>query len=447
MSGSPRRAWAALIGAALARAILLAAASLLIWGAVPALWGWLPTTVSSDSMAPGIRAGDVVVSMPVDANDLHLGQVLLVADPDHEGRQRLHRLVGTTASGELVLRGDANQQDDSTPVQPADVSGVGVLRVPWVGLPGLWLREGAVVPLALAASSLLALGWISRLDARYWRPQRPSDVRRGLVVSLAVTLLVLSAATVGLTDARAAFSAAATNPASSLSALASYPCLSPAPAVSAYLSYPFGEVSGATTADSSGNLRSGTLVGGATRVAGTCIANSSPALQLNGTTGQVTTPTSMAGPNVFTLEIWFKTTTTVGGKLIGFGNSQAGLSSQYDRHLYLTNSGQVVFGVYPGSVKTVTSAAGYNNGAWHLATATLSAAGMALYLDGTLVGTNTTATTGQAYTGYWRIGYDNLGGWTSVPTSRFFAGTIDSPTVYLTALSAAQVSASYAAGH
>ena len=447
MSGSPRRAWAALIGAALARAILLAAASLLIWGAVPALWGWLPTTVSSDSMAPGIRAGDVVISMPVDANDLHLGQVLLVADPDHEGRQRLHRLVGTTASGELVLRGDANQQDDSTPVQPADVSGVGVLRVPWVGLPGLWLREGDVVPIAVAATGLLALGWLSRLDARYWRPRRQAARGRGPVVALAVTALALSGVTVGLTDARAAFSAPAANPASSLTALAAYPCLSPAPAVSAYLSYPFGELSGATTADSSGNSRTGTLQDTPTRIAGSCVLNASPALQLNGTTQHVTTPNSMAGPNTFTISIWFRTNTTTGGKLIGFGNSQTSLSSQYDRHLYLTNSGQVIFGVYPGSVKTVASAAGYNNGAWHLATATLSAAGMALYLDGSLVGTNTTATTGQAYTGYWRIGYDNLGGWTSLPTSRFFAGSIDSPTVYLTALSAAQVSASYAAGH
>ncbi len=61
---------------------------------------------------------------------------------------------------------------------------------------------------------------------------------------------------------------------------------------------------------------------------------------------------------------------------------------------------------------------------------------MALYVDGKRVGSRTDTTTGQAYTGYWRVGGDNLGGWPNQPTSNYFAGTIDEVAIYPTALTA-----------
>ena len=42
--------------------------------------------------------------------------------------------------------------------------------------------------------------------------------------------------------------------------------------------------------------------------------------------------------------------------------------------------------------------------------------------------------------------YDNLGGWPNEPTSDFFAGSVDEAAVFTTALSQAQVLASYRAG-
>jgi len=82
--------------------------------------------------------------------------------------------------------------------------------------------------------------------------------------------------------------------------------------------------------------------------------------------------------------------------------------------------------------------------------------GMALYVDGQLIGTaaNTAA---QPYTGYWRVGGDNLkGGWnldywgsnsqgTTEPNSYYFKSRIGYVAVYPFALSAARVSAHYAA--
>ena len=50
-----------------------------------------------------------------------------------------------------------------------------------------------------------------------------------------------------------------------------------------------------------------------------------------------------------------------------------------------------------------------------------------------------TVTAGQAYTGYWRVGGDNLGSWPNAGTSQYLAGTIDDVAIYPTALSLTQV--------
>ncbi|MEN2736308.1 PKD domain-containing protein [Microbacterium sp. X-17] len=159
-------------------------------------------------------------------------------------------------------------------------------------------------------------------------------------------------------------------------------------------------------------------------------------------------PSNEDGPNTFTAQAWIKTTTTQGGKILGFGNQSTGNSSSYDRHIYMANNGRVYFGVYPGSVQTLSTPTSLNDGQWHQITATLGSGGMVLYVDGLRVASRTDVTTGQAYNGYWRVGGDNLNGWNSQPSSNYFAGTISQVAIYQSVLSKSQVSASYqAAGY
>ena len=89
----------------------------------------------------------------------------------------------------------------------------------------------------------------------------------------------------------------------------------------------------------------------------------------------------------------------------------------------------------------------FKNGAWHHVVASLSnTAGMTLYVDGKKVGRRPGTTTAQDYSGYWRIGGDNLSSWPNKPSSGYLAGAIDDVAIYPTALSLAQVSAHYADG-
>ena len=167
------------------------------------------------------------------------------------------------------------------------------------------------------------------------------------------------------------------------------------------------------------------------------------AYTFNGSSQYVSTSNSYLNPANFSISIWFKTATTSGGELMGFGNLQTGLSGIHDRKLYMNNAGQVYFGVYPGFTVTVNSALSYNDNNWHLATGTLSGTtGMVLYIDGAQVGSNAN-TTAQNYTGYWRVGFDNLAGWPSVPTSNYFNGSLDDALVYHTDLNSTQVATIY----
>lgn len=161
-------------------------------------------------------------------------------------------------------------------------------------------------------------------------------------------------------------------------------------------------------------------------------------------------------PKVYSTEVWFKTSTVRGGKIFGFGSgepyrhegSQAnpGLSWSYDRHLYMTDAGTLVFGVYSGGVKTVTSVLPYNDNTWHHAVATQGSNGLRLYVDGVQVGALPKQTAAQDYWGSWKVGGDQLNGWPSRPTSNYFAGSIDEFAVYPTVLSEAQVTDHYKLG-
>jgi hypothetical protein len=163
--------------------------------------------------------------------------------------------------------------------------------------------------------------------------------------------------------------------------------------------------------------------------------------------GNVVPATVNTATSSYSIEAWFKTTSTSGGEIIDFGNRPTALSSTFERNIYLDNAGHVIFGTWIGSPVTISSLAKaktYNNGQWHHVVATQGTGGMALYVDNLLIGTNTNARH-TSYAGYWRIGGDNLTNWPSKPTSQYLNGAIDEVAVYPTALTAAQVAAHWTA--
>ena len=119
---------------------------------------------------------------------------------------------------------------------------------------------------------------------------------------------------------------------------------------------------------------------------------------------------------------------------MGLGDSATGNSYFTDRTLTLEGNGAVTFNA--NGVSVTSSTTGYNNGAWHMAAASLGPSGMRVYVDGALRASNAGTTTGQNYTGFWRLGGDNV----------YFPGSLDEAAVFLSELTAARVLAHYTAG-
>ncbi|WP_354178700.1 PKD domain-containing protein [Arthrobacter sp. UYP6] len=198
---------------------------------------------------------------------------------------------------------------------------------------------------------------------------------------------------------------------------------------------------GSTSALDTGPFMNDALVtGGVVRNSAGGVTGSGT-FSFNGSDGMAAAGAPMDGPAVYTQEAWFKTSTTRGGKIIGFGNSNNGLSGSYDRHVYMRDDGKLTFGTYTGTENTIITEGAYNNNQWHHVAATQSADGMKLYVDGVLSGTNP-QTAAQEYTGYWRIGGDRTWGGASSP---YFEGQIDEAAVYAQALSPERINAHYAA--
>lgn len=205
------------------------------------------------------------------------------------------------------------------------------------------------------------------------------------------------------------------------------------------------EPSGSMVADSARNGYPGSVLNGAHLGADGIPGTPGSSASLDGIDDLVVGQSAaVVAPQEFSVEVWFKTTTQRGGKLIGFGSAATGLSDTFDRHIYMDDSGRLVFGTWHGGAATVTSPASYNDGAWHMAVGTLGQEGLKLYVDGVLV-ESASHSDADVYSGYWRVGGDRTWG----SSSLYFAGQLDEAAAYASALSEARVKRHFeaAGGH
>lgn len=201
----------------------------------------------------------------------------------------------------------------------------------------------------------------------------------------------------------------------------------------------FEETGGSLVDDSGPQGDDGTLTGGNQDVAGA----EGSGVALSGDQHAFESATR-SNPLPYSMELWFRSTSGSGGKLMGFGNATTGTSSQYDRHVYMTNSGRLVFGAYTGSAQTVSSTASYNDGSWHHVVATHGSGGMTLYVDGVQVAQNGVGSA-ESYTGRFRVGGDNLNSWPDQPSARGLDAVVDEAALYTRVLPEAAVLAHHEA--
>ncbi len=103
---------------------------------VPRLLDAVPLTVLSGSMEPVLSPGDLVVTQPVDANEIAIGDVVTFQPVSDDPTLVTHRIVsvqhGSDGTTGFITRGDANGTDDD-PIVTDQVVGRVIYSVPLVG--------------------------------------------------------------------------------------------------------------------------------------------------------------------------------------------------------------------------------------------------------------------------------------------------------------------------
>lgn len=155
------------VGSAVSTLLLVAAAAAFLFlGVGPHVLGYRTATMLTGSMAPLIKPGDVVVSVPKPASELAVGDIISYHIPVEDHRVETHRVISVThdASGRVsvVTKGDANNGKDpwvatlagdtvwqTKAVVPHLGSWIRTLRTPLVQGGVFWGALGAFVLIAL----------------------------------------------------------------------------------------------------------------------------------------------------------------------------------------------------------------------------------------------------------------------------------------------------------
>lgn len=249
----------------MAQIYLSAIACLTLWILIPMAILWTPTVVISGSMEPLIRTGDVVAAKRLSSDEVHngsikVGMVLLADNPLKPGTLFTHRVVEINSDSTFTTKGDANAATDPIHLKPENVKGVEMLRIPYIGLPAVKMREGDTLSLAaMGLSVIIASLIVQRHAARSRRNElensdsseslesfstraevKAADLKRreafktsyALAASVAAVILVSF-----ITGSAAAFTGQVVQPTNSWVAAASFPAPGPAAVVCGGASY------------------------------------------------------------------------------------------------------------------------------------------------------------------------------------------------------------------
>ncbi len=168
------------------------------------------------------------------------------------------------------------------------------------------------------------------------------------------------------------------------------------------------------------------------------------ALTLNGSDNYIETSQCINSPDNFTMMFWVKTTSKTGGKLIGFTDTQNGITNTgHDREIVMQPDGSLRFHVrMGGTLHTLYGVNVNNDGGWHHVAAVVdNAVETRLFVDGCLVDLAAGLSIDN-YQGYWVIGRNNEStkkGAASI--SEYFTGTLTEISIWNHAMDYDEVNA------
>jgi signal peptidase len=163
---------------------LVAFTALMVFGALAVMAvvpmiipGYTSASITSGSMMPTLRVGDVVIA--VDHNDTKIApDTVVVYEEPRRHDLVTHRVVSVNPDGSYITKGDANGVNDPAPIPAANIRGKTQWIVPFVGLPRVWATQHRWTLLILTIAVTAMTLWLARFafDPRHdpWpKPAQP----------------------------------------------------------------------------------------------------------------------------------------------------------------------------------------------------------------------------------------------------------------------------------
>lgn len=117
--------------------------------------GYSFSLVRSGSMVPAIKVGDVIITRPADAANTQPGTIVMYL---HDVEMITHRVLSIDGNT-LVTKGDALEDPDPWPVVMADVKGVYLFKLPYIGYAMNFVRTklGWFLAIIIPTAAILGL--------------------------------------------------------------------------------------------------------------------------------------------------------------------------------------------------------------------------------------------------------------------------------------------------
>ena len=145
----------------LAVTALLAFGTMAVMAVLPMIIpGYTSASITSGSMMPTLRIGDVVIAVDHSDAEIAAGTIVVYEDPRNHDLIT-HRVVSVNPDGSYVTKGDIGAPDPE-PIPTANIKGKAQWIVPFVGLPRVWAAQRQWTPLILTMAATATALWLSR---------------------------------------------------------------------------------------------------------------------------------------------------------------------------------------------------------------------------------------------------------------------------------------------
>ena len=122
-------------------------------------FGWSVDVVYSGSMEPDLKVGSVVVTRPVEAEEIKVEDIITFYSPLTENLTS-HRVVAVEEGSplHLITKGDANEDADPFIVPSENVVGVICFHLPYFGYAARFIKTQLGLLLTLCLPGLIIIG-------------------------------------------------------------------------------------------------------------------------------------------------------------------------------------------------------------------------------------------------------------------------------------------------